>query len=438
MLRRVTVFFLALFPLLALAEPLTFRQAIDLAVKRGLSSTSAADQARAHASYLEARNMFLPQVTVGSGLAKTWGFPMSIEGSAPSAFQMNYQSFLINPAQNLFVKSARQEWLASATSAADQRDATILETALTYIQLDSMAARIKMLQDQTTDAARLEEIETQRVQAGVDPQIELTKAKLSAARVRLGLAQTQANATVLRERLGQLTGMPASAVETQSESIPEIPDRSTEADLAGKAVASSPAVKSAQQEASAKELRAKGEHRAKYPAVDLVGSYGLFTKYNNYDLYFNRFQRNNGALGVAIRFPFMNFAQDAHAEAADADAIKAKRQAEMTRDQVSTQTLQLAGAVQQLAASEQVAQLEYQLAQNQAEVIQTRIQSQAPAPPQEAAQGQTATPRDLQQAKLDAADRYSQYLDTNFELRKARLQLLRATGELEQWALTGK
>ena len=421
----------------AAAEPMTFRDAIALAAKRGAAPQAAADQARAHASYLEARNMYLPQVTLGSGLAKTWGFPLSIEGSAPSAFQVNYQSFLINPAQSQFVKSAKMEWQASASTTEDQRAATLLETAVTYIQLDDLQARIRSLHDQASDATRLEQIVNERVQAGVDTQIDLTKAKLSSARVSLNLAQAQGNAQVLRERLSQLTGVPADAIETQTASIPQIPDRSGDSDLVSKVVAASPAVKSALQEAEAKALRAKGEHRAKLPAVDLVATYGLFSKYNNYDLYFNRFQRNNATLGVAIRFPILNFAQDRHADAADAEAVKARRAAEAARNQVATETLKLGSAVQQLAASQQVNELEYRLAQAQAEAIQTRIQSQAPAAPP--GQGEpAATPRDLEQARLDAFDRYGQFLDSTFELQKARLQLLRATGELESWALSGK
>jgi hypothetical protein len=43
--------------------------------------------------------------------------------------------------------------------------------------------------------------------------------------------------------------------------------------------------------------------------------------------------------------------------------------------------------------------------------------------------------RDVANAKLQVGDKYSQYVDTSFELDKARLQLLRATGELENWAL---
>lgn len=419
----------------ALAEPMSFRQAIALAAQRGAAPQAAADQARAHASYLEARNMYLPQVTVGSGLAKTWGFPLSIEGSAPSAFQVNYQSFLYNPAQREFVKSAKMEWQASSLTTQDQRAATLLETAVTYIQLDNLQTRIRSLHDEAAGAGKLEQIVTERVQAGVDTQLDLTQAKLNSARVSLSVAQAEGNAQVLRERLAQLTGVPATEIETRTTSIPEIPDRSSDPDLVGKVVAASPAVKSALEEAKAKEVRAKGEHRAKYPAIDLVGSYGLFTKYNNYDQYFTRFQRNNATLGVAIRFPFMNFAQDAHADAADAEAVKARRAADAARDQVATETLKLGSAVRQLAASQQVSDLEYKLAQAQAEAIQTRIQSQAPG---QGTGERPPSPSDLEQARLDAFERYGQFLDSNFELQKARLQLLRATGELEQWALAGK
>ena len=60
--------------------------------------------------------MFLPQLVVGSGLGKSFGYPMSIEGAAPSVFQVNYQSFLYNPAQSEFIRSAKEAWLASAST----------------------------------------------------------------------------------------------------------------------------------------------------------------------------------------------------------------------------------------------------------------------------------------------------------------------------------
>jgi outer membrane protein TolC len=421
----------------ALAEPLPFRRAMELVAQRGSASVAAAEQVRARAAYLETRNMFLPQLVVGSGLAKTYGFPLSIEGSAPSVISVNYQSSLYSPAGREFMKAAQQEWQASETNTQEQRAVTLLEAAITYIQLDTVASRMRLLNQQQEEANRLLSVVNDRVRAGVDSQMDLTRAKLAAAQVRLRLADAEGAADVLRERLAQLTGVPATSIETVTESIPRVPDLSQAPDIVGTAVSSSPVLKSAMQDATAKEFRAKGEHRVMLPAIDLVGQYGLFSRYNNYDLYFNRFQRNNATLGVAIRFPLLNFAQRARAEAADAEAVKAQRQTEVTKRRVSTDTLKLARAIKQLDAAEQVAQLDYQLAQAQVDAVQARIQTAAPGLP--GAPGQPAVPppgpRELESAQIQLNDKYSTYLDTGFELQKARLQLLRAAGKLDDWAL---
>jgi outer membrane protein TolC len=421
----------------ALAEPLPFRRAMELVTQRGSASVAAAEQLRARAAYLETRNIFLPQLVVGSGLAKSWGFPLSIEGSAPSIISVNYQSALYSPAGREFMKAAQQEWQASKTTTQDQRAVTLLEAAITYIQLDTVASQMQLLNQQQEEANRLLAVVSDRVQAGVDSQMDLTRAKLAAAQVRMRLANAEGAADVLRERLGQLTGVPAALIETVTESIPKVPDLSQAPDIVGTAVTSSPVVKSAMQDAAAKEFRAKGEHRAMLPAIDLVAQYGLFSRYNNYDLYFSRFQRNNATLGVAIRFPFLNFAQRARAEAAAAEAVKAQREAEVTKRRVSTDTLKLARAIKQWDAAEQVAQLDYQLAQAQVDAVQARIQTAAPGTP--GAPGQAAIappgPRELEAARIQANDKYSTYLDTGFELQKARLQLLRAAGKLDEWAL---
>ena len=46
----------------------------------------------------------------GSGLAYSSGFPMSIEGSAPSIVSVNYQSSLYSPAGRDFMKAAGREF----------------------------------------------------------------------------------------------------------------------------------------------------------------------------------------------------------------------------------------------------------------------------------------------------------------------------------------
>ncbi len=68
-----------------------------------------------------------------------------------------------------------------------------------------------------------------------------------------------------------------------------------------------------------------------------------------------------------------NASQRARAQAADADALKATKQAEAARNQVSEETLRLQHAVAQMQAARDVAQLEYEIAQKNLAAVQTRM-----------------------------------------------------------------
>lgn len=427
---RAVVFVVVLALLLSIpataaeAERLTFRRALELALARSPGmGIAVADQVRARQGYEEARNTYIPQLVVGSGAAKSWGFPLSIEGSAPSIFQVNSQSFLINPAQREFVRAARTDWLASKLSVDDQRQLTIVDTAVTFMQLDNALSKLKVLEEEGAQAQRAEQITRDRVQEGIDSKLDLTKASLNAARVRVRLTDAQANVDLLRQHMAQLTGLNADGLQIEGESFPRMPQINPQDDAVGKAVANSPVVKAAEEKARAREQRARGEHKQLYPAVDFVGQYGLFSKYNNYDEFFRKFQRNNATVGVSVRFPFMNYSQKAHAEAADAEALRARREADAAKNQISADTLKLQRAVQQLAAARDVAQLEYEVALAGVDAVQAKI---------EAGNG---TIRDQENARMEVNDRYAALVDAGVELDKARLQLMRATGELEKWAM---
>jgi len=256
--------------------------------------------------------------------------------------------------------------------------------------------------------------------------LENNKARLSTARVRLHFAEARGAADVLRRHLSQLTGLPLTSIETVRDSIPTMPNVTQTDDLASNAAQASPMVQAAEQHATAQQLRAKGEHRALFPAVDFAAQYALLTKYNNYDEFYLRFQRHNASLGVAIRFPFLNPSQHAHAQAADAEALKAKKEAEAAKDKVSEETLKLQRSVEQLSAARDVADLEYQVAQSGFEAAQARIDAG------------TATLHDLANARTQADERFLALQDATFELERARINLLRSTGDLEKWALGGQ
>ena len=406
------------------AETLPLARAIQLALAHSTSSAVAgADVQRTFAAYREVRNSYIPQLVVGSGLGYSYGFPLTLEGSAPSLVNVVTQSTIFNPSQRQFQNAAKTEWRAAQLQDKDQRNAVIQDVILSYAELAKWEARLSRSQEDEGEASRLEKTVVQRVEEGVDSAVDLNRAKLTSARVRLRMTEARGSADVLRRHLSLLTGLPPSSIEIAPDSIPELPAVSPEDDLPAKAVASSPTIQSANQHAIAEAFRASGEHRALLPSLDFAAQYARLSTYNNYDRFYNHFQPDNATIGVSFRFPIFSAPQRARAQGADAEALKARKQAEAARDKVSEETLKLQRAVEQLAAAREVAQLEYQLAQSGLEAAQTR---------QDAGTGSL---HDLVDARGQASERYLAFQDADFEYQRARVSLLRATGEIEKWAL---
>jgi len=411
---------------LAHAEPLPLQRAIELALAHSTASATAdADMQRAFASYRELRNNYLPQLVVGSGLGWTYGYPLSIEGSAPALANVVAQSSVFNPAQRQFLSAAKTDWHASEFQDKDQRNAVIQDVALTYAELAKWEARLVRLQQDEAQAQQMEQAVANRLREGVDSAVDLNKAKLVAARVHLHQAEARGSADVLRRHLSTLTGLPVSSIEIAPETIPALPPVAEEEDLSKKAIASSPVIKFSEQHSLAQAMRALGEHRALYPSLDFSAQYARFSTFNNYTRYFpaGTFQRDNATIGFAFRIPVFNASQRARADAAKAEALKAKKQAEAARNQVAEETLKLQRAAAQLEAAREVAQLEYQLAQSGLDAAQIRVDAK------------TGTLHELADARVQANERYLAFQDADFEYQRVRLNLLRATGDLEKWAL---
>lgn len=407
------------------AEPLRFRAAIDLALQHsGAMAISTVNQWRSRKAYDEVRNHFFkPQFTVGSGLGYSYGFPLTLEGSAPSVVNFTSQSTIFNLSLRQFLKAARIDWKASSFDVQDRRAEVILDAALSYAQLVNLTGKINTLSDAQRAAEKAQFVTEQRLNEGVDSKLDLTRSQLAAARIRLRIAEAQGQSDVLREHLAKLTGLPPAEIQPDPDSLPQLPLISQEDDLAARAAANSPVVKLAEQKAEAAAARAKGEHKATLPFVDVATQYAYLARFNNYDQYFLKYSSNNLAAGLNIKFPFFNPVQKAHAQQADADTVIARKQADLTRNQVSEDVLKLQRSLRQLQAARDVAKLEWQVSQGDFEAVQTRVSIGG------------ANLREVQMSQLEVNDKYAAFLDAEFELTRNELQLLRLTGELENWAI---
>ncbi|MFZ0541670.1 MAG: TolC family protein [Candidatus Sulfotelmatobacter sp.] len=414
-----------------LAEPVTLRQAVELALKHATGMSIAADeQQHAAASYRELRNSYIPQLNAGAGIGWSDGFPLSLEGAAPSLFNVNAQSALINPALKDFIRAAQSDIVVSALQTKDQRNQVIQDTVLSYAELAGWEQRLSHLHETMTAADQVERAIAQRVKEGVDSEIDGSKARLSVARVRLRLAEASGSADVLREHLSRLTGLPTASLEIDPDSLPALPVVKPEADpdteSLAKATDANPVVQAAVEHARAQYLRVKGEQRSLWPSIDFAAQYALLATYNNYDAYYTHFQPNNATVGVAIHLPFLNLAQHERVKEAESEARKATKQAEAARNQVSEETLRLERSVTQLQDARDVAELEYEIAQSNVKATRTRMESS------------TATIHDLGDAETQASERWIKVQDVTIELERSQVELLRATGDLDRWALGAK
>jgi len=409
----------------AATPSISFRNAMELAVEHsGIMGIAAINQWRARKAYEEVRANYIPQLTVGSGLGYSYGFPLTLEGSAPSIVNFSSLSSLFNVALQKYLKAARIDWHATSLDVQDKRNAVILDAALSYAQLAQLSKKIETLNEAQKAAEKAQFVSQQRLQQGVDSKLDVTRSELVGARIRLRIAEAQGQSDVLRQHLASLVGMPADSIALDVNSVPEVPAISQEDDLPARAVSSSLAVKQAQQKTAAAQLRADGEHKATlFPTADIATQYAYLARFNNYDLYFLRYTPNNFSGGLNIRFPFFNSVQKAKAEEAKADVMLAAKQEDITREKVREDALQLQRSLRQLAAARDVAKLEWQVSQGDLEGVKGRLQT-----------GE-ANMRDELNAQLDTDDKYAGYLDAEFELSRAELQLLRMTGDLESWAM---
>src|SRR5271166_1570551 len=168
---RIDRFLLAvlLLPTSLLAEPVTLHHAVELALKHATGiDIAAADEQHASASYRVLRNSYIPQLTAGAGIGWSDGFPLSLEGAAPSLFNISAQSALINPALRDFIHAAQSDVAVSNLRIKDQRNQIIQDTVLSYAELAKWELRLSRLRETQTAAEQMEAAVAKRTKEGID------------------------------------------------------------------------------------------------------------------------------------------------------------------------------------------------------------------------------------------------------------------------------
>jgi outer membrane protein TolC len=408
----------------ARAQGISFYAVVDLALRNSTQvRISAADVQHAEAGVMESVNAYKPSFSVGSSLGYSYGFPVG----QPSIYSVAANSLAYSFSQPDYIRSARAALVAAQLQLKDTRQQVILDTALDYIELSTIDQQMTALDQETGFVQKLVEIETERVDAGLDTKVELTQARLTGAQVALRRLHLVDQADLLRARLAHLTGLKAEDIISESQTIPGAPEISEPVGIEDNS-----AIKAAYASAKSKLYTAFGDDRQDNRPTFAFGlEYNRYAKFNNYNEYYLRFQHNNFNVGVQINLPLFDATRKAKAKGSGAEAAHATAQAEQVRDQTNEQVLQLRKNITELNAQEQVAELQNELSQDQLDAITTQLKLGSPVV---GAPG--PLPKDEQGARIRERNQSVDLLQTRFQLVQARLSLLRTVGRIEDWAKT--
>ena len=362
---------------------------------------------------------FYPHFSVGSGAAKTWGFPLSIEGSAPSIFEVNFNQALYDHRQRKQADSASlQEEGAQTQVKASQQNAAV-EAGRFYLELRNQRQRLEHYQTQLESLEKTRDIIQTRVESGVAEPSEFTKAKLEVARAALALTSNKKTIQLLEEQLRQAIG---ASVDTSlilgNDEVPGNPSDYPDNALIAATLDSDPTLMQLRLQDKSYQVAEEGLRGALRPIVHLVGKYGVFSRYNNFDLYFNRFQRNNGLLGLSIQLPLLVPERSPERLRLQAAQEEARLKIKTRSDQLRLEAHRQLADVAILDAREEVADLETRLARENLQVAQARYD-----------QGKISL-AELEEARREESYRWIGYLDMRLEKEKSRLNFNKRVGLL--------
>jgi outer membrane protein len=400
---------------------LTLKGAVEMALRNSKDIQVAKLQASLaeHASQVT-KAEFMPNLYAGSGAGYTYGIPETPGGRAPSIFNLTYTEDVYNEPLRGQAKELEEQARSQKIVLEDVKNGVVLRTAMAYLELAKVRHSLELLRAELESADKILGVTQERQGEGYELPIEVTRAQLTKAQVTQRILQLEGREDELETFLrGQLALGDEQSIEVMPEDLPGEAEQEG-ANLVALTMQNNTSVMLAQSDVRAKEFRLKGEQHGYFPTLQLVSTYSMLAKFNNYTEFFKTFQRNNVNAGVQIQVPIFSAKTRENIGLAQINLQTAQANLANKRAQVSAEVRQKTRLVRERDAAKEVARLELQLAQQNIGVLQTQYN-----------EGKVNL-RDLEKARLDENDKWMAYLDANFQRQQAQLDLLKSAGQLDK------
>ncbi|MGC2660462.1 MAG: TolC family protein [Bryobacteraceae bacterium] len=319
---------------------LTLREALDIASRQNSDIALAhLDEQRTEQGIKIARDPFRPKVYGGSGLAYTYGYPNSIDGNAPSLFEIKTDMALYNRPDTFLLAQAKENARGANLGAQAKTDEVAYQTASLFLDARQAENIAETVFAEIPDLRKVVEVTSSQVSGGVELPVELKQANVNLESAQYRVDTARMDADYLEMMLAVTLGFPVTdRVHPIESQLPGVPKLGSEEDATRIALANNKEYSQMRSNVLAKELELHSYRSQRLPQVNLVAQYALFAKYN-YEQYFQKFQANNLQIGASITIPFLvGSSFSGRADQAATDMQKIRIQMEQVRNRVTTDT----------------------------------------------------------------------------------------------------
>lgn len=326
----------------ALASAEVHTLTLDQALERALAQNPDVVLARLNAQQSSARveqvrDPFSFKLGAGSGMAYTYGFPSTLDGNAPAIAQARGQMAIFNKPQQYLVEQAKEVASGAKLDVPLRQQEIAYRVTAAFLDAEHATRSANAAEQQYRSLAQIKQFTDIRVADGRELRVEATRATVNALTAQNAAEEFAAIGEAAELTLAQLLGYaPGDRVR------PALEDRGLAAldesreQATAKAIAESLEIRRLESNIKAKQLEVRSYESAHMPRINLVSQYSVLARFNNFDVFYPRFQRNNFQIGASIEFPiFTGKAPEAGKSLAQIEIEKMEVELNRTRSRIT-------------------------------------------------------------------------------------------------------
>jgi outer membrane protein len=403
------------------SRTLTLQEAVRMALSRSPDILFAEAQAiRAREAVRETKSLNRPQVYTGTGLAYNNGYPLSMEGAAPSIVQFSASQSIFSKKNSNLIHEAEESGKASRLGAESARNELASRTALVYHQLHQSRKVTAIAADRRELAIKNQEkVETLFASGRVRP-VEVTVARTAAQSAGQQLLIAAEQVKLAETELRELTGLSEQISIKTVEPTLENPAFSLPGEtLYKQALESTPEILQSEAGVKAKEFHVEAEKGESLPKAEIIGQYALFSRANNYQDYFNVFTRNNFLLGLSLQVPLFNGSRTS------ARVAQSRQEVSEARYRLESLKSGLRLTIERSLSALRIARGAFDFARSDAETAREMVQVN-----EALLEGGRISPQEMEEARAMLQQKEMALLEADQGVFQRKLELLRALGTI--------